>query len=95
MSTGQLRQGLVGDESSAQEEEQSRTVALKQLQFVSVSWGLWKEEAPWQTPGRAHPWEADKGRKGPRAEGLVDSQCRGFNTGKSSVVLGQGVVQEV
>lgn len=35
--------------------------------------------------GRTHPWEDDKDRKGPGAEGLIDSQCRGFSTGKYSV----------
>lgn len=52
----------------------------------------------WSVPikeGRAHPREADKGRNGPGAEGLVGNQCRGFNTGESTVVLGQGAVQEV
>lgn len=51
---GQFRQGVMGDNRGAWEEERSRTVALKQLQFVSVSWGLWKKEAPWQTLGSHH-----------------------------------------
>lgn len=96
VSKGQFTQGLVGGDSSAWEEEWSRTVAFKQLQFVSFSWGCGRKRhlgRLWAVTieGRAHPWQADKGREGPGAEGLIDSQCRGFNTGKSTVVLGQGV----
>lgn len=68
-----------------------------QLQSVSIFWGLWNLGRLWAVTieGRTHPQEADEGRKGPGAEGLVESQCRGFNIGKSTVVLAQGVVQEV
>ena len=90
------------DDSIAWEEKRSRTVALKQLRLFSISWGPWKKSGIsadcWSVTireGRAHPQEADKGRNGPGAEGLVDSQCRGFNTGRSTVVLGQGTVREV
>lgn len=63
---GQFRQGVTGDDRGAWEEEQSRTEALKQLQFVSVSWGLWKKEAPWQTLGSHHRGQSSSsgGRQG-------------------------------
>lgn len=94
---GHSRQGAVDDNSAAWQEE-SRTVTLKQLRLFSTSWAMQKKVASPQPvaiqAGRAQPWEADKGRSSPGAEGLIDSQCRGFKTGRSTVVLGLGAVQE-
>lgn len=73
-------------------------MTLKQLRLFSTSWAMQKKVASQQPvgiqAGRAHPWEADKGRSSPGAEGFIDSQCRGFKTGRSTVVLGLGAVQE-
>lgn len=56
---GHFRPGVVDDDSIAWEEEKSRTVALKQLQLFSISWGPKKKVASWQTAGLSLPKRAE------------------------------------
>jgi len=94
---GHFREGVADDDSVAWEEEQSRTVAPKQLQLFSISWGPRKKAASRQTAGLSPSQRTEPSLEasGPGAEGLADSQCGGFTAGRSTVLLGQGAVQEV
>lgn len=64
---GHFRQGVVDDNSVAWEEEKSRTVALKQLQLFSISWGPRKKVASRQTAGLSPSKRAEPIPRGERS----------------------------
>lgn len=96
---GRFSQGVVDDDDSiAWEEEKSTTVALKSSFSSSPFPGDRGRERHLggllvchHRRGQSPSPEAN----GAGAEGLRGSQRRGFDTGRSTVVVGQGAVQEV